>query len=60
MKSPFRFVIYLGLGMIIYFLIDSGETSMTHEDARKTLIFAIIGVFILLLVITIIKNRIEK
>jgi phosphate starvation-inducible membrane PsiE len=60
MKSPFRFIIYLVLGMVIYLIIDSDGTSFSHEDARKTLILAIVGVFALLLVVTVIKNRLEK
>ncbi|MEQ9405402.1 MAG: hypothetical protein RIM99_17565 [Cyclobacteriaceae bacterium] len=60
MKKPFRYVIYLITGFLIFQIIDSGETTVTHQDARGLLIGAIIVVFILLLVVRIIKQRYDK
>jgi len=60
MKSPFRYIIYLLIGMGIYYAINSGKTSFTHEDARKTLLILIVGVLIVMLVATILKKKHEK
>ncbi len=57
MRKSSRYVLYLVLGFIIYQIIDSGATSITHQDARNTLIIAIVVVFIPLLVVRVIKNR---
>ena len=60
MKKPFRYVIYLIIGFLIFQIIDSGETSVTYEDTRSLLIGAIIVIFILLVVVWIIKQRYDK
>ncbi|WP_436515070.1 hypothetical protein [Ekhidna sp. To15] len=60
MRKSSRYVLYLVLGFIIYQIIDSGETGLTHQDARNVLIVAIVVVFILLLVIRMIKNRYDN
>lgn len=60
MKSPFRFVIYLLIGMGLYYYIQSGESEVTHEQARTALIVLIVTVFILLLIVKVIKQRHEK
>ena len=60
MKKSSRYVLYLVLGFIIYQVIDSGETSLTHQDARKTLIIAMVVVFILLLIVRAIKSRYDN
>ena len=60
MKKSSRYVLYLVLGFIIYQVIDSGETSLTHKDARNTLIIAIVVVFILLLIVRAIKSRYDN
>jgi len=60
MKSPFRFVIYLLIGMGLYYLINSGKTSFSHEDARKALLFLILGVLALLLFATFMRRKHEK
>ena len=59
MRRPVRFVIYIMIGFIIYQIIDSGETSITHDDAKNTLMIGIIVVFILLLIVRAIKQRYE-
>ncbi len=59
MKRPYRYVIYLVIGFLIYQIIDSGETSVTYDDARTALIIGLIVVFILLLIVRVIKKRYE-
>ena len=58
-KSPFRFIIYLGVGLLLYYLINSGQTSFSHQDARNYLAIGIIAVFVLLLIVQFIKRRYE-
>lgn len=60
MRKSSRYLLYLVLGFIIYQIIDSGETGLTHEDVRNVLIVAIVLVFILLIIIRMIKNRHEN
>ncbi|MEP0985312.1 hypothetical protein [Ekhidna sp.] len=60
MKKSTRYVLYLVLGFVIYQIIDSGETALTHKDARNTLIIAIVVVFALLMIIRVIKNRYDN
>lgn len=60
MRSPYRYVLYFLIGFLIYQVIDSGETTVTHQDARDTLIIALIAVFVLLLVVRVIKRRYDK
>lgn len=60
MKKPFRYMIYLVVGFLIFQIIDSGETSVSHQDARNWLIGGIVVIFILLIVVRIIKQRYEK
>lgn len=57
MKRSFRYVIYMLIGVLLYQLIESGNTSFTREELRDGLAIAIIGIFALLLVIRVIKNR---
>ncbi|MEO1253280.1 MAG: hypothetical protein AAFY41_00155 [Bacteroidota bacterium] len=57
MRKPFRYVIYLVVGMLIYQVIDSGESSFSHHEVRNTLIILLIVVFVLLLIVRIIKQR---
>ncbi|MEM7299437.1 MAG: hypothetical protein AAF391_14360 [Bacteroidota bacterium] len=59
MRRPFRYVIYIMIGFLIYQIIDSGQTSFTHDEVKKTLIFGLIAVFILLVIVRIIKQRYE-
>lgn len=59
MKRSFRYVVYIMIGFLIYQIIDSGETSFTHEEVKKTLIFGLIAVFILLVIVRVIKQRYE-
>ena len=60
MKKSSRYVLYLVLGFILYQIIDSGETTVTHEDARTTLIIAVVVVFILLMIVRLIKSRYDN
>ncbi|MFK7953252.1 MAG: hypothetical protein AB8B73_10440 [Ekhidna sp.] len=60
MKKPIRYGLYVLIGFIIYQVINSGETSFTHEDAKKTLIIGMAVVFILLLLVRTMKNRYDK
>jgi uncharacterized membrane protein YuzA (DUF378 family) len=60
MKSPLRYIIYLLIGMGIYYAINSGKTSFTHEDARKTLLILIVGVLAVMLIANVMKRRHEK
>lgn len=60
MKKSSRYVLYLVLGFIIYQIIDTGQTGVTHDDVKTTLIIAMVIVFILLLVVRIIKSRYDK
>ncbi len=57
MKKPFRYALYVLIGFIIYQVIDSGETSLTHDDAKKTLIIGMAVVFVLLLIVRTMKKR---
>ncbi len=59
MKTPFKYVIYLAIGFIIYQVIESGKTSLTYEGTRTTLIVGILVVFILLMIVRVIKKRYE-
>lgn len=57
MKKPIRYGLYVVIGLIIYQVVDSGETSLTHEDAKKALIVGMAVVFVLLLIIRVMKKR---
>ena len=57
MRKSFRYVIYMVIGFIMYQMIDSDQTSFTHEEVRRTLIISIVVIFILLVIIRIIKQR---
>jgi hypothetical protein len=57
MKKPFRYGLYFLIGFLIYQVINSGETSLTHEDAKKTLIIGMAVVFVLLLIVRMMKKR---
>ena len=60
MKKSSRYILYLVLGFIIYQIIDSGETGVTHKEARNVLIIAIVVVFVLLMVVRVIKSRYDN
>ncbi|WP_420577133.1 hypothetical protein [Ekhidna sp.] len=57
MRKSFRYVLYLMVGFLIYQVIDSGETSLSHTEVKNTLIIAMIVVFVLLLIVRVIKQR---
>ncbi len=57
MRKPFRYVIYLVIGFVIYQMIDSGQAGFTHQEVRNTLIITLVVVFILLVMVRIIKQR---
>lgn len=59
MRKPFRYVLYIVIGFLIYQIIDSGETSVTHGEVKNTLIIGIVVVFVLLVVVRAIKQRYE-
>jgi hypothetical protein len=48
------------VGFLIYQVIDSGETGFTHDEVKKTLIIAMIAVFVLLLIVRVIKQRYDN
>ncbi|MDW3197427.1 MAG: hypothetical protein R8G66_33930 [Cytophagales bacterium] len=60
MKKSFRYVLYILIGVLLYQLIESGNTSFTREELRDGLAIAIIGIFALLLVVRVMKNRTGK
>ncbi len=60
MKRPVRYALYFMIGFLIYQIIDSGETSFTHQDARDWLIGAIVVIFVLLVIVRLIKQRYDK
>ncbi|WP_421764261.1 hypothetical protein [Ekhidna sp.] len=60
MRAPFRYVLYIVIGFLIYQIIDSGETGFTHSEVKTTLIIGMVIVFILLLIVRIIKNRYDN
>lgn len=60
MRKSFRYALYLITGFLIYQVIDSGETTITHEEVKKTLIVGIVVMFILLLIVRVIKQRYEE
>lgn len=60
MRRPVRYAMYFIVGFLIYQIIDSGETSFTHQEARNLLLGAIIVVFVLLLIVRVIKQRHDK
>ncbi|MEP5610883.1 MAG: hypothetical protein ABJP45_01475 [Cyclobacteriaceae bacterium] len=60
MRKPVRYAMYFIIGFLIYQIIDSGETTVTHQDARNWLIGAIVLVFGLLLIVRVIKQRYDK
>lgn len=45
------------IGFLIYQIIDSGETGLSHTEVKNTLIIAMIAVFVLLLIVRVIKQR---
>lgn len=47
-------------GFLIYQVIDSGETSLTHTEVKNTLIIAMVAVFVLLLIVRVIKQRYDN
>lgn len=57
MRKPFRYLLYIVLGFIIYQIIDSGEAGFTHKEVKNTLVIAMIAVFVLLLIVRVIKSR---
>lgn len=57
MRRSFRFVLYLMIGFLIYQVIESGETTITHSEVKNTLIIAMVAVFVLLLIVRVIKQR---
>jgi len=60
MRKPVRYAMYFIIGFLIYQIIDSGGTTLTHQDARNWLIGAIVLVFGLLLIVRVIKQRYDK
>ena len=60
MRKSFRYVLYLMVGFLIYQVIDSGETSLSHTEVKNTLIIAMIVVFVLLLIVRVIKQRYDN
>lgn len=60
MRRPVRYAMYFIIGFLIYQVIDSGDTSVTHQDARNWLIGAIVVVFALMLIVRVIKQRYDK
>lgn len=60
MKKSSRYVLYLVLGFIIYQIIDSGETGVTHQEVRNVLIIAVVVVFVLLMIVRVIKSRYDN
>ena len=57
MRKPFRYILYFVFGFMIYQIIDSGATGLTHQDARNTLAIGIVVVFVLMMIIKVIKNK---
>jgi len=47
------------IGFLIYQIIESGETSLTHGEVKNTLIIGIIVVFVLLVIVRGMKQRYE-
>jgi len=60
MRKSFRYALYIVLGFIIYQIIYSGETGITHSEMKNTLIIGMVVVFVLLLIIRIIKQRYDN
>ncbi|MEP1094075.1 MAG: hypothetical protein ABJG78_03145 [Cyclobacteriaceae bacterium] len=60
MRKPVRYAMYFIIGFLIYQIIDSGETTFTHQDARNWLIGSVVIVFGLLLIVRVIKQRYDK
>ena len=56
MRKPVRFVLYIMIGFIMYQIIDSGETTVTHGEVKNVLIIAILVVFALLMIVRVIKS----
>ena len=59
MRKPIRFVLYIMIGFIMYQIIDSGQTTVTHGEVKNVLIIAILVVFALLMIVRFIKQRYE-
>ena len=59
MRKPIRFVLYIMIGFIMYQIIDSGQTTVTHGEVKNVLIIAILVVFALLMIVRVIKQRHE-
>ncbi|WP_370089104.1 hypothetical protein [Ekhidna sp.] len=57
MRKPFRYVLYMMVGFLIYQIIDSGETGFSHTEVKNTLIIVMVAVFVLLLIVRVIKQR---
>jgi len=47
------------IGFIMYQIIDSGETTVTHGEVKNVLIISILVVFALLMIVRVIKQRHE-
>lgn len=60
MKRPFRYVLYIMLGFLIYNVIDSEGSGFTHAEVKNALITALIVVFVLLLIVRVVKQRYDK
>ena len=57
MRRSFRFVIYIMIGFLIYQIIQSGESGITYDQVKKTLLIAMVIVFVLLIIVRSIKQR---
>jgi len=45
------------IGFLIYQIIQSGESGITHDQVKKTLLIAMVIVFVLLIIVRSIKQR---
>ncbi|MEQ9468619.1 MAG: hypothetical protein RLN88_14515 [Ekhidna sp.] len=57
MRKPFRYLLYIMIGFLIYQVINSGETGLTHKEVKNTLVISMIVVFVLLMIVRVIKSR---
>ncbi|MFH6984557.1 hypothetical protein [Marinoscillum sp. 108] len=60
MKKPYRYALYFGIGVLIYFAMDGENNPESLEEVHKMAPALIIGVVVLLFLVRYIISKKEK
>ncbi len=60
MKKPTRYLVYLGIGMAMYYLIYDGEESQSLEEFHSIAPAIILGLVVVMMVLRFIKSKKEN